>query len=87
MGSPMTMIISPLRKGLFFHKGYPNTAGNKKFFLGNRKNRIILSFLKNETRITECLQIMSFLDTGGLVFNVVQRLPSGKPGTAPKEWD
>ena len=24
---------------------------------------------------------------GGLVFEVVQRLPNGKPGTAPKEWD
>jgi hypothetical protein len=35
------------------------------------------SFLKNETRITECLHIISILDTGGLVFDVVQRLPSG----------
>jgi hypothetical protein len=27
------------------------------------------------------------IEYGGLVFEVVQRLPCGKPGTAPKEWD
>ena len=36
---------------------------------------------------SENLSLPVCLGSGGLIFYIVQRLPSGKPGTAPKEWD
>jgi hypothetical protein len=36
--------------------------------------------------ITSAIKYLK-MESGGLVFAVVQRLPCGKPGTAPKEWD